>query len=641
MPNVFEEAYSSVNVVEAVVTSRIEDATATSELLQAQALETIGYLQGINFSPNAGPIPEPPRLDSTVTVDLDLPLISPTSFGALTSNLPDRPELDVVGDLSLPEIPDFTPSITSFNLPNAPAWSAPGEEPAPPELDTVLLPAEPDTTLPEVPTLEELNIPVFGGLALPTFDDTEPTFEGTALPGILQWAEPVYESEILDEVLTKIRLLWSGGSGLPAAVEQAMVERAMSREDEIANREIDAVSEEFSARGYTMPSGVQAARVDELRQNLALKKLDLNRTLTIEFAKWQIENVRIAIQEGIAAENVLINIFQNMANRTLDAAKFQVDAQIRVYDAQVGLYNARMNAYQIRSQVFDILVRAELTKIEVFKAEIEAEIARGQLNEQRVKIYTAQIQAVQTAVEIFRTQMQGAEIESNINRNRIESYRAQVEAYAARIGAEKVRFDAYASQIAGEAAKASIVESQSRAYASLVQGKVALSEIEGKRLELIIQRNQQTIGAYAADLDAEKTRIQSQLGTIQAASQAYIADTQRYVAIAGAESAKAQLEVSAKETELRSNIAFYQAKVQAYLGTMEQLIRQAAMSVDAVKAAGQLLSTMAAGSMAGIHVGASLSGGGSVSASGAYGESTSTQHSTGVNTSTNYNYEGT
>ena len=100
---------------------------------------------------------------------------------------------------------------------------------------------------------------------------------------------------------------------------------------------------------------MQAARVDELRQTLALKKLSLNRDLTIEFAKWQIENVRFGVEQGLAAENVLINIFQNMANRMLDAAKFQVDAQIKVYDAQVGLYNARVNAYQIRAQVFDIL----------------------------------------------------------------------------------------------------------------------------------------------------------------------------------------------------------------------------------------------------------------------------------------------
>lgn len=639
MPNVFEQAYSSVDAVEQVVTTRIADASATAELLQTQALETIGHLQTINFAYNAGPLPEPPEINLSVNVDLDLPLISPTSFGALTSNLPDRPELDVVGDLDVPEIPDFVPSITTFTIPRSPAWSAPSAEPEPPDLDAITLPTDPTTTLPEVPTLEELNIPEFGGLTLPTFDETEPSFEGSALPGILQWAEPTYESEILDEVLAKIRLLWAGGSGIPAEVERAMVERAMSREDTIASREIDSVAEEFSLRGFTMPSGMQAARVDELRQTLALKKLSLNRDLTIEFAKWQIENVRFGVEQGLAAENVLINIFQNMANRMLDAAKFQVDAQIKVYDAQVGLYNARVNAYQIRAQVFDILVRAELTNIEVYKAEIEAAIARGQLNEQRVKIYTAQIQAVQTAVEIFKTQMQGAEIESNINRNRIESYRAQVEAYAARIGAEKVRFDAYASQIAGEAAKASIVESQSRAYASLVQGKVSIADLNVKRLDLIIQRNAQLVSTYAADLDAEKLRITSQLGTIQAASQAYIADTQRYSAMASAETGKAQVEVAAKEAELRSNISFYQARVQAYIGTMEQLIRQAAMTVDAVKAAGQLTSTLAAGAMAGVHVGASLSGGGNVSASGAYGESTSTQTSTSTSTSHNYNHE--
>ena len=99
------------------------------------------------------------------------------------------------------------------------------------------------------------------------------------------------------------------------------------------------------------------------------------------------------------------------------------------------------------------------------------------------------------------------------------------------------------------------------------------------------------------------------------------------------------MQVAAKEAELRTNVSFYQAQVQAYIGNMEQLIRQAALVVDALKAAGQLSSTLAAGAMAGVHVGATLTGSGAVSASGAYSEVSSKSRSESRNE--NYNYEGT
>lgn len=639
MSNPFEEAYSSVENVDRIVQSRIEDSVATSTALQSVALSAIERLSGVGLLPGSSPPPSPPNINPYIDVDIDLDPVGPTSFGTITSQLPDTVGLEAVPDLTDPNIPEFNPSISALNIPNPPPWTAPGDPPARPDVGEVTLPSPPIVALPSPPVLEEITIPTFDGLTLPTFDEVEPEFVGSALPGILQWSEPTYEPEILDEVLAKLRLLWDGGSGLPPAVEQAIVERALAREDQIAKREIDAVSDEFSARGFTMPSGMQAARTDQMRQDLAVKKLALNRELTIKFAETQIENVRFAIQQGIAAENVFVNLFTNMANRMFEAAKFQIESQVQIYNAQVSLYNARINGYQIRAQVFDIRVKAALAELEVFKAEIEAEIARGQINEQRVRTYTAQVQAVQTEIEIFKAQMQGASVEADVIRNQIEAYRTDVTAYAERINADKVRFDAYEAQVRGEAAKAGIIDAQARAYAALIQGKSTIADIEAKRADVYIQRNRLRLEGYVAELDAEKTRIQSQVAVIQAGASAYTADTQRFAAQATAETAKAQVEVSAKEAELRTNISFYQAQVQAYVSNMEQLIRQASLIVDALKAAGSIASTLAAGAMAGVHVGATLSGSGGVSASGAYSESNSFSRS--ENRSENYNYEGT
>ena len=638
-PSVFDVAYSTVEGVNEIVEARINEARQTSQQLQITTMGTINALSNVDLNFNAGEPPAIPNIDPNIDLTLDLPAITPTSFGEITSQAPDRPPLDAIPDISSFEIPDFESSIASLNIPEAPAWSAPESPPERPAVSEIDLPAAPDIVLPPLPALSEITIPEFAGVTLPTFDASAPEFEATALPGILQWSEPTYHPVILSEVLDKIRLLWSGGSGIPAAVEAAMVERAMEREDRIAEREIDGVAEEYSLMGFTMPTGMQAARVDRMRQDLAVKKLGLNRDLTIKFAEAQIENVRFGVEQAIAAENVYVNLFLNSAARMFEAAKFQIESKINIYNAQVSLYNARMNGFSIEAQVFNTLVTAELSKIEVFKAQIEAEIARGKVNEQKVAIYTAQVQALSTYIEMYKARMQGASIQSEVVRNQIEAYKADVQAYAERIQADKTKFDAYESQVKGEAAKAGIIDAEARAYAAMVQGKSSMADIEVKRADIYIQKNRALIEGYIADLDAEKMRIQSQTSVIQAGAQAYIADTQRFAAVAGAETAKAQLAVTAKEAELRTNISFYQAQVQAYLGNMEQLIRKASLIIDALKAAGQISSTMAAGAAAGVHVGATLSGGGSVGASGT--STDSYQKSDSYTKTENYNYEGT
>ncbi len=639
IPNVFSEAYSTVDNVNDVVTERINDAAQTSAELQETALKTIEALGGINFNYNAGPPPVPPSIDPNINVNLDLPQIEPTSFGALSFEDPDRPSFESVPDVPQLDIPEFESSIDSLNIPQPPPWTAPDTAPDRPVYADVSIPVPPDFVMPQPPTLDDIHAPDFVGLVMPVFDAQTPEFEGSALPGILQWSEPTYRTEILDEALSVIRTLWSGGSGIPPAVEQAMVERAMSREDMIANREIDSVADEFSLRGFTMPTGMQAARVDQMRQDLALKKLSLNRELTIKFAEWQIENIRFGVQQAVAAENVYVNIFLNAAQRMFEAARFQVEAQINVYNAQVALFNARMNGLQVQASVFSTKVQAELAKIEVFKAEVEAELAKGRINEQRVQIYGERVKALQAEVEVFSNRMRGAEIESAIVKSRIEAYQVDVQAYGMRIQADKTRFDAYESQVKGEMAKAGIMDAEARTYATLIQGKATMADVDIKRSELIIQKNRALVEAYVADLDAEKTRIQAQMGVIGYRAQAYTADTQRFSAVAQAETAKAQVQVTAKEAEMRTNISFYQAQVQAYIGNMEQLIRQASLIVDSLKSAGQIASTLAAGAMAGVHVGATLSGGGSVSASGNASDVFSTSKSESV--SEVYNYEGT
>lgn len=637
--DVFQQAYAVVSDVEQVVTNRIDSAVSTADSLRATAESAIASLGAISFDTNAGGVPEAPILGNTLSGTISIDPVEATEFGTVTSSSRELPVLESVPSIASIDIPEFAPSITSLNIPAPPAASAPITAPIREDYGDVAMPTSPSLALPSVPILEELNIPAFDFPVLPEFTEDSPEFVGSALPALFSWTEPSYAVEILDEAMTQVRRLFAGGSGIPAAVEQAMYDRAASREDLEVDRNVNAATEEFSLRGFTMPPGYMSARIDAIRQDGMVKKLGLHRDLTIKIAEWQVENVRFGITQSIAAENVFVGIFTNAAQRMFEAARFQVSSQIEVYNAQVALFNARQTAYRVAAEVFDIRVKSELSKIEVFKAQIEAEVAKGELNTQRVNAYKAQIEGALAVVEVYKAQMQGASVQSDVIRSKIEAYKADVQAYAERINADKVRFDAYESQVKAEAAKAGIVESQARAYASLVQGKVAASEIGVKRAELVIQRNRLNIEAFAAATELDKLNMQTQLSVIQQNAAAYNANTQRFIAEAGAETARANVLVSANEASTRNAIAFYQAKIAAYTADMEQMIRKVALVVESLKSAGQLSATLAAGAMAGINVGASLSGGGNVNAAGSISDNNST--STSDSTTHNYNYEGT
>jgi len=630
----FAEAYAAVDNIEALVSERIQQASDLSSSLREEARLAFEALSEFNLDDLQLALPVAPPNAIEVSADFEIDPVNATSFGSVNVSIPTAPTLDAVPSIGDLTIPEFTSMITGLSIPDAPEATAPIAAPEAPVTGTVTLPEEPTVALPTLPALDDVTIPEFVFPTLPDFDATAPEFEGTPVSNVLQWSNPTYAPEVVDEVIVKLREMWDGSLGLPEAVEQAMWERAAAREDLAVARAVSEAMLDFSSRGFTMPNGMLVARVDAIREEALLKKLGLNREITIQVAQWQVENVRLAVERAIAAENVLVNIFENMANRELDAAKTQLAFHLDVYNAQVALFNARQQAYSVAAQVYKTQLDAALSQIDVFKAQIEGEVARSQVNEQRVRAYSATVDGVRAIVDVYKAKMEGASIQSDVIRNQIEAYKAEVQAYGERVQADKVRFEAYEARVRGESAKAGIIDAEARAYSATIQGKTAIADLDTKRAELAISRNRQTVEAYAAQLQAVRADIESQQATIQVAAQAYTADTQRFAAQASAEADKARVEIAGEEATMRSNISLYEAHTKNYIAHMEQLIRKAQLQLEALQSAAQVASTLAAGAMAGVSVGANLSGSGSVGASGSVTESSSDSYSE----SHNYNY---
>ncbi|MBH8333283.1 hypothetical protein I8R53_33265, partial [Pseudomonas aeruginosa] len=199
----------------------------------------------------------------------------------------------------------------------------------------------------------------------------------------------------------------------------------------------------WAARNFSMPPGMLARQVDVVREQGRLKAAELNRDILVQAATWEIENLRFAVQQGLALEQLTENMHQNMAQRLFEVARFHAESQINVFNAQISLFNAQNAAFETLAQVYRTKLDAAISKLTAYKTAVEGQVALGQINQQRVEVFKAKLDAVQSSVEVYKALMQGASVRAETIKNQFDAYRADVQAYAEQIGAEKVKFDAY------------------------------------------------------------------------------------------------------------------------------------------------------------------------------------------------------
>lgn len=596
-----------------------DEAMDRAEAMSDKALKVIEAInQALPRLGMTGAPPQPVKAPDLRIGNINLPELGKEAFGTVDAPRTGDFVLGAVADVPRLQVDDFRPAFEALALPPAPPAFDPGAAPQKPVVTEPQLPPVPVLERPNRPQMVEIEIPDFEFPQLPAFDAKAPQFHGTAVSAVLQWTETPYELVILDEQMEVLRRMWAGGTGLPPAVEQALWERAASREDVAAQRETAQAMTEFSARGYSLPPGALVARVDDVRQQAGLRKIGLGREVLIKVADTHIENLRFACTQAVAAEQVLVSIWQQTAERAFQAAKTQVDSELALLNAQIAIFNAQQSAYATEANVYKARLEGALARVQVYRAQIDAAVAKGQINEQAVKMFEAMTRAMLSDVEVYKTRMEGARVHSEVQKGRIDMFRAEVQAWAEQLQARKLQYDAYKVQVEGETSKAQMLEAQSRAYAAYVQGRSAVSEVDIKNQQAAIAKQELRLRAYTAQLERDKLLVQQQTAVVQANAEAHRANTQRFVAAAQAETAVAEGKVRVHEATLRTNMAVFETEMKRYQADIEHAIRTAQLQVEALKGVAQSYATLAAGAMAGISL--SASAGSSVGLSGSSSE---------------------
>lgn len=550
-------------------------------------------------------------------------------FDSITSNVglgavgkPTAPSL-VVGERSLPtpplissptisvgSVPEFTAVEQSLNIPAVPS---PLDISIPVKNFTIDtspdFPVSPDTTLPAVPTLLSLDLPVAEEILLPIFDITFPTSNSLVVPGVtFSWSEVAYSDDLLTKVKSELFSRLSGGTGLAPLVEEAIWNRGRDRESRAALLAERTLLEDRVGAGFSRPTGSMLSALDQIIQDTQGKIIELSREIMIKQAELEQENIKTSIQQTIALEDILIRENNNIAQRSFEAAKYIQDIAVEIFKISVSKYNSEVEAYKAFATAYSSRVQAELSKVEIFKAQIEAEKLKGDINEQNIKIYVARLEGIKSNVEVYKTLISAVSEKLKAESLKIDIYKTDIEAYSAGVKAKADEYSMYSEQLKGELAKVSIYESQVKAFTSRVQAYAAQSDVNLKKADAEINVQELNIKKYSADIEAFIKQVQADQLIYQAAVDLYRGETQMYLADVGMTRASAELALKQSENVITQNKYKADVGIQNAQISLESLKGAYGASLQAKIAAGSIYQGIGTSALNAINVSASLSG---------------------------------
>ena len=174
---------------------------------------------------------DPPVLEAGTFLRPEAP--EAPELPAIDTSVPAAPELDSIALDTLPAAPvepDF--SGMAYRPPAEPNIAAPTR---PTDTDVALLdievPDAPVFVLPDEPELYALDLPEIPDLTIPEFAGVRPTMNLQAPTQGLNWAYQAYDRTHVESIRDQLGTMRIDGLALPAAIEQAIFDRARGRED--------------------------------------------------------------------------------------------------------------------------------------------------------------------------------------------------------------------------------------------------------------------------------------------------------------------------------------------------------------------------------------------------------------------------
>ncbi len=493
-----------------------------------------------------------PLVPALATIDVVIP--------TFTGTLPIIGDIDVLVE----DPPAFNIPMPSFQIPPVPSLPWPTFNKTAPTIVKPAIPTKPAISLPPVPTLLDVSVPSPPSIDFPSFEGVLPAID--LAPPVISpvFAEDIYSSQLLDALGAKLLTdIVAGGSGLGAATEQAIYDRATARQELEHNQMYSEAENYFASRGFSIPPGALASRLLEANYKINQTRTDLNNDILVQQSKLAQENTQFTVKASLESETMLVNYKSQQAQRSIVWAQFINEFALRTYEARIEGYKAQLQAYTAQAAVYEAKVRAESIKAEIYRTQIEAARLTVEMNQAVVNVYEAQVRSLSVLIQLYATEMEAARIQAEIEKLSIDIFRAEVDAYTAEIGAVVARINAYEAQIRGETAKAQMYLHQVQGYAAQVEAYKSKADVQMTEAQIKISKFQGEIDGYKAELALHTELIRGAVAEAEIISKEQGYTTDLY-----------QAQIARYDAEVRAAVGIYEGEVQEVRNIVELWIKE-------------------------------------------------------------------
>ena len=549
---------------------RTTSLTASAQTALSSAISAVSNMGYTITTFNGATLPATPAAQINLT---------PPTLTAIALDLPadpgDAPAYQDISAIEAGTVPALSVSAPTISLPTSPSQLAgfSGTTPTittsfvfpepPSELTNPLL-AAPNLTDRAEPTAPQVSLPAFEALT-PVDNTVAPTNLDTTFSNAYAGAAPSMISAVngyVDAMLLQRNPQYSaqmaaieaqltrylaGGTGLNAAVENAIYARAQSKNDAEARRVRDAAYAEAAKRGFTLPTGALMAAQQTARQAGADNNAKASTEITVLQAEMEQKNLQFAVTTSTALRTTVLNAtlsyMQNLSQlngQAIDYAKTVLSSILEMYNTAVKAYSVKLEGYKAEAVVYETRLKGAMAGIELYKAEIQALEALTQVDKARVDVYRARIDSLTALSNVYRAQIEAVQGRASLEKLKLDLFQTQVQAYTAQVQGKNAEWQGYTAAINGQQAKAQIYATQIQAYGAQVQ-------------------------AYKTGIEAKAEVVKAAATTNEARARQYSAMVQGYQTVV---QAKGQVASTALENQRQQVVAF-QAQTQAAIGNAQ------------------------------------------------------------------------
>lgn len=526
------------------------------------------------------------------------------TFGSLTTT---RPTPDGIDEpvLSTVIVPTNTMPTLTIDAPTKPSVADPAD-PGDPTVGTVSVPAKPTFSFPSEPSLGTPTMPTRPSLTIPRFTTAAPVDDIVTPTNNFNYLEIVYQSDLLDSVKVKLAAdLAVGGTGLGATAEAAIWDRAQDRQDELDEKLFDQTLEFFSSRGWNWPTGAMAARLAEAHNESRRSSEKLNNDILVQQSQLAYQNIKDTITSIIGLEQALIQHADTVANRSLEASKYVVEAAVNICNAQIAKLNAAIERYKAIATVYETETRVQGLLLDFYGKELASAELENQIGMTEVEKYKALLSGIQAQAGIYETEMKGAAIAADFESKKLEGFKLLVDVFVAKINANTQKYNQYAAEWQGEATRVAAYAETTKAFGIMMEGAGIQANVNKIIADISASINDSRSKNYATEVEAYRAELQGEIALIDAEAKVFSAQGGMYESDAKVAVSKAEMNLKANEANLRMLLAQLELELKAAEINIQNMQQSNQLAFEAAKAGADVTSRMASAALSSVNASAS------------------------------------